>query len=85
MTVAEAAYLGAIPKGPSNYHPVNHHDRAVEFGEARGHQPDESRHDDFEQHGDQDQYRQKGGEHLVGKSLGILEAGFGRRARGSRG
>ncbi|MEE2692847.1 MAG: penicillin-binding protein 1A [Pseudomonadota bacterium] len=30
LTVAEAAYLAAIPKGPSNYHPVYHHDRAVE-------------------------------------------------------
>ncbi|MEQ8178268.1 MAG: penicillin-binding protein 1A [Amphiplicatus sp.] len=30
LTVAEAAYLAAIPKGPSNYHPVNHHDRAVQ-------------------------------------------------------
>lgn len=30
LTLAEAAYLAAIPKGPSNYHPVHHHDRAVE-------------------------------------------------------
>ncbi|GAB4522617.1 MAG: penicillin-binding protein 1A [Amphiplicatus sp.] len=30
LTVAEAAYLAAIPKGPSNYHPVYNHDRAVE-------------------------------------------------------
>lgn len=30
LTVEEAAYLAAIPKGPSNYHPVNNYDRAVE-------------------------------------------------------
>ncbi|MGE0407757.1 MAG: penicillin-binding protein 1A [Amphiplicatus sp.] len=30
LTIAEAAYLAAIPKGPSNYHPIYHHDRAVE-------------------------------------------------------
>ncbi|MFZ5617114.1 MAG: penicillin-binding protein 1A [Pseudomonadota bacterium] len=30
LTVEEAAYLAAIPKGPSNYHPVNNHDRAVQ-------------------------------------------------------
>lgn len=30
LTVEEAAYLAAIPKGPSNYHPINNHDRAVE-------------------------------------------------------
>lgn len=28
ITLAEAAYLAAIPKGPSNYHPVRNHDRA---------------------------------------------------------
>lgn len=30
LTVEEAAYLAAIPKGPSNYHPVHNYDRAVE-------------------------------------------------------
>ncbi|MCB2113407.1 MAG: penicillin-binding protein 1A [Parvularculaceae bacterium] len=30
LTVEEAAYLAAIPKGPSNYHPVYNYDRAVE-------------------------------------------------------
>ena len=30
LTVAEAAYLAALPKGPSNYHPFRHTDRAVE-------------------------------------------------------
>ncbi|MEX0643906.1 MAG: penicillin-binding protein 1A [Parvularculaceae bacterium] len=30
LTIAEAAYLAAIPKGPSNYHPVLNHDRAVQ-------------------------------------------------------
>ncbi|HOP20928.1 MAG TPA: penicillin-binding transpeptidase domain-containing protein, partial [Amphiplicatus sp.] len=30
LTIAEAAYLAAIPKGPSNYHPIYNHDRAVE-------------------------------------------------------
>lgn len=30
LTVEEAAYLAAIPKGPSNYHPVHNRDRAVE-------------------------------------------------------
>ncbi len=30
LTVAEAAYLAALPKGPSNYHPFKHADRAVE-------------------------------------------------------
>ena len=30
LTVAEASYLAAITKGPSNYHPVNNEDRAVE-------------------------------------------------------
>src|SRR3546814_13289141 len=28
LTVAEAAYLAALPKAPSNYNPVRHHDRA---------------------------------------------------------
>jgi penicillin-binding protein 1A len=30
LTVAEAAYLAALPKGPSNYHPFRHTDRAVQ-------------------------------------------------------
>lgn len=30
LTIEEAAYLAAIPKGPSNYHPILNHDRAVE-------------------------------------------------------
>ncbi len=30
LTVAEAAYLAALPKGPSNYHPFKHADRALE-------------------------------------------------------
>jgi len=30
LTVAEAAYLAALPKGPSNYHPFKYTDRAVE-------------------------------------------------------
>jgi penicillin-binding protein 1A len=30
LTVAEAAYLAALPKGPTNYHPFRHADRAVE-------------------------------------------------------
>ncbi|MBX3570768.1 MAG: penicillin-binding protein 1A [Mesorhizobium sp.] len=30
LTVAEAAYLAALPKGPSNYHPFRHTDRAIE-------------------------------------------------------
>ncbi len=30
LTVSEAAYLAALPKGPSNYHPFRHTDRAVE-------------------------------------------------------
>ena len=30
LTVAEAAYLAAITKGPSNYHPIDHEARAVE-------------------------------------------------------
>ena len=29
LTIEEAAYLAAIPKGPSNYHPVYNYDRAV--------------------------------------------------------
>ncbi|MFQ5562644.1 MAG: penicillin-binding protein 1A [Parvularculaceae bacterium] len=29
LTVAEAAYLAAIAKGPSNYHPIDHVDRAI--------------------------------------------------------
>lgn len=29
LTIAEAAYLAALPKGPSNYHPIRQHDRAV--------------------------------------------------------
>ncbi len=29
LTIAEAAYLAALPKGPNNYHPVKHHDRAL--------------------------------------------------------
>jgi penicillin-binding protein 1A len=29
LTVAEAAYLSILPKGPANYHPVRNHDRAV--------------------------------------------------------
>jgi len=29
LTLAEAAYLAALPKGPSNYHPVRQYDRAV--------------------------------------------------------
>ncbi|MGF1543310.1 MAG: PBP1A family penicillin-binding protein [Parvularculaceae bacterium] len=28
LTTEEAAYLAAIPKGPSNYHPVRHYERA---------------------------------------------------------
>ena len=28
LTVAEAAYLAALPKGPANYHPFRHTDRA---------------------------------------------------------
>ena len=28
LTLAEAAYLAAVPKAPSRYHPVRHHDRA---------------------------------------------------------
>ncbi|MHB0954403.1 MAG: penicillin-binding protein 1A [Allorhizobium sp.] len=30
LTVAEAAYLASLPKGPSNYHPFRHPDAAVE-------------------------------------------------------
>ena len=30
LTVGEAAYLAALPKGPSNYHPYRHTDRAIE-------------------------------------------------------
>ena len=30
LTVAQAAYLAALPKGPSNYHPFRHTDRAIE-------------------------------------------------------
>jgi penicillin-binding protein 1A len=30
LTVAESAYLAALPKGPSNYHPFRHTDRAIE-------------------------------------------------------
>ncbi|HHZ08351.1 MAG TPA: penicillin-binding protein 1A [Rhizobiales bacterium] len=30
LTVAEAAYMAALPKGPSNYHPFKHADRAIE-------------------------------------------------------
>lgn len=30
LTVAEASYLAAITKGPSNYHPIENEDRAVE-------------------------------------------------------
>lgn len=29
LTIAEAAYLAALPKGPNNYHPVKHYDRAL--------------------------------------------------------
>lgn len=29
LTVAEAAYLAALPKGPNNYHPVKNYDRAL--------------------------------------------------------
>jgi penicillin-binding protein 1A len=29
LTIAEAAYLAALPKAPNNYHPVRHHDAAV--------------------------------------------------------
>ncbi|KQZ82006.1 penicillin-binding protein [Mesorhizobium sp. Root157] len=30
LTIADAAYLAALPKGPSNYHPFRHTDRAIE-------------------------------------------------------
>ncbi len=30
LTIEEAAYLAAIPKGPNNYHPVNNYDRALD-------------------------------------------------------
>ncbi len=30
LTIAEAAYLAALPKGPNNYHPVRNHDAALE-------------------------------------------------------
>ncbi len=30
LTIEEAAYLAAIPKGPNNYHPVNNYDRAID-------------------------------------------------------
>ena len=30
LTLAEAAYLAALPKGPSNYHPYRHKERAIE-------------------------------------------------------
>ncbi|TBW33642.1 penicillin-binding protein 1A [Siculibacillus lacustris] len=30
LTVSEAAYLAALPKGPNNYHPFRHTDRAIE-------------------------------------------------------
>ncbi len=30
LSVAEAAYLAALPKGPNNYHPFRQHERAVE-------------------------------------------------------
>ncbi|TIR97595.1 MAG: penicillin-binding protein 1A [Mesorhizobium sp.] len=30
LTVAEAAYLASLPKGPNNYHPFKHADRAIE-------------------------------------------------------
>ena len=29
LTIAEAAYLAALPKGPSNYHPIRQHDKAI--------------------------------------------------------
>ena len=29
LTVAEAAYLATLPKGPNNYHPYRFHDRAI--------------------------------------------------------
>jgi penicillin-binding protein 1A len=30
LTIAEAAYLAALPKAPNNYHPVRNHDAALE-------------------------------------------------------
>lgn len=30
LTIAEAAYLAALPKAPNNYHPVRHHEEALE-------------------------------------------------------
>ncbi|MBV2142915.1 penicillin-binding protein 1A [Falsochrobactrum sp. TDYN1] len=30
LTIAETAYLAALPKGPNNYHPFRHPDRAIE-------------------------------------------------------
>jgi len=30
LTVSEAAYLAALPKGPNNYHPFQHRERALE-------------------------------------------------------
>jgi penicillin-binding protein 1A len=30
LTVSESAYLAALPKGPANYHPFRHTDRAIE-------------------------------------------------------
>jgi penicillin-binding protein 1A len=30
LTIAEAAYMAALPKGPSNYHPFKYTDRAIE-------------------------------------------------------
>src|SRR5690606_34618445 len=30
LTVAEAAYLAALPKAPNNYHPVRRHQAAVD-------------------------------------------------------
>ncbi len=30
LTIAESAYLAALPKGPSNYHPFRHTERAIE-------------------------------------------------------
>eukprot|EP01037_Dinobryon_pediforme_P028886 gene28886-32331_t len=29
LTIAEAAYLAALPKGPANYHPIKQHARAI--------------------------------------------------------
>src|SRR5690606_4372532 len=30
LTISEAAYLAALPKGPANYHPFRHTARAIE-------------------------------------------------------